>query len=49
MMQVDNKQIFKLVLLVPLHDPTVQQTVSVSDLPQNFCEGNRRATEIALL
>ena len=45
-----NKQLlkmFKLVLLVPLRDPTVQQVVSVSDLLQYFCEGNRRATEIA--
>ena len=45
-----NKQLlkmFKLVLLVPLRDPTVQQVVSVSDLLQHFCEGNRRATEIA--
>ena len=38
---------FKLVLLVCLRDPTVQQVVSVSDLLQHFCEGNRRATEIA--
>ena len=45
-MQVDNKQMFKIVLLVPLHDPTVQQTVSVSE---NFCEGNRKATEISPL
>ena len=45
-----NKQLlktFKLVLLVPLRDPTVQQVVSVSDLLHRFCEGNRRATEIA--
>ena len=45
-----NKQLlktFKLVLLVPLRDPTVQQVVSVSDLLQHFCEGNRRAIEIA--
>ena len=45
-----NKQLlktFKLVLLVPLRDPTVQQVVSVSDLLQHFCEGDRRAVEIA--
>ena len=45
-----NKQLlktFKLVLLVPLRDPTVQQVVSVSDLLQQFCEGNRKAIEIA--
>ena len=45
-----NKQLlktFKLVLLVALRDPTVQKVVSVSDLLQHFCEGNRRATEIA--
>ena len=45
-----NKQLlktFKLVLLVPLRDPTVQQVVSVSDLLQHFCDGNRRAIEIA--
>ena len=45
-----NKQLlkkFRLVLLVPLRDPNVQQVVSVSDLLQHFCEGNRRAIEIA--
>ena len=45
-----NKQFlkaFKLVLLVPLRDPTVQQVVSVSDLLQLFCDGNSRAIEIA--
>ena len=45
-----NKQLlktFKLVLLVSLRDPNVQQAVSVSDLLQNFCGGNRRAMEIA--
>ena len=45
-----NKQLlktFKLVLLASLRDPTVQQVVSVSDLLQHFCEGNRRAIEIA--
>ena len=38
---------FKLVLLVCLRDPTIQQVVSVSDLLQHFCEGNRQAIEIA--
>ena len=45
-----NKQLlktFKLILLVCLRDPTVQQVVSVSDLLQHFCEGNSRAIEIA--
>jgi len=45
-----NKQLlkmFKFVLLVCLRDPTVQQLVSVGDLLQHFCEGNRRAIEIA--
>ena len=45
-----NKQLlktFKLVLLVSLRNPTVQQVVSVSDLLQHFCMGNRRAVEIA--
>ena len=45
-----NKQLlktFKLVLLVPLRNPTVQQVASVSDLLQHFCMGNRRAVEIA--
>ena len=45
-----NKQLlkaFKLVLLVCLRDPSVQQVVSVSDLLQHFCEGDRRATELA--
>ena len=45
-----NKQLlktFKLVLLVCLRDPTVQQVASVSDLLQHFCEGNSRTIEIA--
>ena len=45
-----NKQLlktFKLVLLVSLRNPTVQQVASVSDLLQHFCMGNRRAVEIA--
>ena len=45
-----NKQLlktFKLVLLVHLRDPTVQQVASVSDLLQHFCEGNSRTIEIA--
>ena len=45
-----NKQLlkkFKLVLLVPLRDPTVQQVASVSDLLQHFCEGHRRTVDIA--
>ena len=40
-------KMFKLVLLVCLRDPNVQQAVSVSDLLQHFCEGNRRAAQIA--
>ena len=46
-----NKQLlksFKLVLLVYLRDPSVQQVASVSDLLQHFCEGNRKAIEIAV-
>ena len=45
-----NKQLlktFKLVLLVSLRNPTVQQVVSASDLLQHFCMGKRRAVEIA--
>ena len=45
-----NKQLlktFKLVLLISLRNPTVQQVASVSDLLQYFCMGNRRAVEIA--
>ena len=40
-------KMFKLVLLVCLRDPNIQQAVSVSDLLQHFCEGNRRAAQIA--
>ena len=40
-------KMFKLVLLICLRDPNVQQAVSVSDLLQHFCEGNRRAAQIA--
>ena len=45
-----NKQLLKtskLVLLVYLRDPSVQRVGSMSDLLQHFCEGNRRAVEIA--
>ena len=45
-----NKQLlktFKLVLLVCLRNPTMQQVESVSDLLQHFCEGSRQAIEIA--
>ena len=45
-----NKQLlksFKLVLLISLRNPTIQQVASVSDLLQYFCMGNRRAVEIA--
>ena len=38
---------FKLVFLVCLRNPSVQQITSVSDLLQHFCEGNRRSTELA--
>ena len=42
-------KMFKLVLLICLRDPTIQQAkvVSVSDLLEYFCEGNRRAAELA--
>ena len=45
-----NKQLlktFRLVLLLCLRDPTIQRVGSVSDLLQHFCEGSRRAIEIA--
>ena len=45
-----NKQLlkkFKFVLLIQLRNPSVQQVVSVSDLLQLFCMGNRRAVDIA--
>ena len=38
---------FKLVFLVCLRNPGVQQMQSVSDLLQHFCEGNSRSKEIA--
>ena len=37
---------FKLVLLLCLRDPNVQQATSVNHLLQLFCEGDERATEI---
>ena len=40
-------KMFKLVLLICLRDPTIQQAVSVSDLLKHFCEGNRRAAQIS--
>ena len=40
-------KMFKLVLLICLRDPTVQQAVSVSDLLKYLYEGNRRAAELA--
>ena len=49
-MRWSNKQLlktFKLVLLVPLRNPTVQQAATVGDLLQHFCMGNRRAIESA--
>ena len=45
-----NKQLlktFRLVLLLCLRDPTIQRVGSVSDLLQHFCEGSRKAIEIA--
>ena len=38
---------FKLVFLVCLRDPSIQQIESVSDLLQHFCEGHRKATDIS--
>ena len=38
---------FKFVLSIQLRNPSVQQVVSVSDLLQLFCMGNRRAVDIA--
>ena len=38
---------FKFACLIQLRNPTVQQVVSVSDLLQLFCMGNRRAVDIA--
>ena len=40
-------QKFKLVLLVCLRNPAVQQMSLVNDLLQSFCKRDRRATEIA--
>ena len=40
-------QKFKLVLLVCLRDPAVQQMSFIDDLLQLFCKRDRRATEIA--
>ena len=40
-------QKFKLVILICLRDPTVQQMSLIDDLLQSFCKGDRRATEIA--
>ena len=38
---------FKFVILIQLRNPSVQQAVSVSDLLQLFCMGNRRSVDIA--
>ena len=38
---------FKLVFLVPLRNPSIQQVASVNELLQLFCMGNRRAADIA--
>ena len=38
---------FKFVVSVQLRNPSIQQVVSVSDLLQLFCMGNRRAVDIA--
>ena len=38
---------FKLVLLVCLRDPAVQQMSLIDDLLQSFCKRNRRSSEIA--
>ena len=40
-------QKFKLVLLVCLHDPAVQQMSLIDDLLQSFCKWLRRSSEIA--
>ena len=40
-------QTFRLLLLVCLRDPIVQQATSISDLLLSFCKGDRRAKEIA--
>ena len=44
-----NKQLlqkFELVLLICLRDPSLQQIVSVDDLLQLFCKGDKNATQI---
>ena len=40
-------QKFKLVIVVCLRDPTVQQMSLIDDLLRSFCKGDKRATEIA--
>ena len=40
-------QKFKLVILLCLRDPTVQQMSLIDHLLQSFCKGDRRATEIS--
>ena len=40
-------QKFKLVLLICLRNPAIQQMSSIDDLLRSFCKGDRRATEIA--
>ena len=40
-------QKFKLVLLICLHDPAVQQTSLIDDLLQLFCKRDRRAAQMA--
>ena len=40
-------QKFKLVILVCLRDPTIQQMSLIGDFLRSFCKGDRRATEIA--
>ena len=40
-------QKFKLVLLICLRSPTIQQMSSIDDLLQSFCKGDRSATENA--
>ena len=41
-------QTFKLVLLISLRDPMVQQAKSISDVLQSFCRGDPDATEISI-
>ena len=40
-------KVFKLVLLVHLHDPFLQKVKSIPDLLQHFCRGDLNAAEIA--